>query len=157
MPSSNGSSKASFLLISAATAALLAAFAAPASAQSGAAPVTEVQASAAEDERAYRKDAAKHLYGKQAARIWKGRMPPLLHAVGVLQVELDQQGMVQNVTWMRAPNHAPDVMAEIEKMVRSAAPFPAPSKLGQKVTYTDVWLWHKSGRFQLDTLTEGQD
>jgi hypothetical protein len=25
------------------------------------------------------------------------------------------------------------------------------------VTYTDTWLWHQSGRFQLDTLTEGQD
>jgi hypothetical protein len=24
------------------------------------------------------------------------------------------------------------------------------------VTYTDVWLWDKSGNFQLDTLTEGQ-
>jgi protein TonB len=23
--------------------------------------------------------------------------------------------------------------------------------------WTDTWLWHKSGRFQLDTLTEGQD
>jgi hypothetical protein len=26
-----------------------------------------------------------------------------------------------------------------------------------KVTYTDTWLWDKSGHFQLDTLTEGQD
>jgi hypothetical protein len=26
-----------------------------------------------------------------------------------------------------------------------------------QVTYTDVWLWHQSGKFQLDTLTEGQD
>jgi len=25
-----------------------------------------------------------------------------------------------------------------------------------KVTYTDTWLWDKSGHFQLDTLTEGQ-
>jgi hypothetical protein len=25
-----------------------------------------------------------------------------------------------------------------------------------KVTYTDTWLWHSSGHFQLDTLTEGQ-
>jgi hypothetical protein len=25
-----------------------------------------------------------------------------------------------------------------------------------KVTYTDTWLWHKSGRFQLHTLSEGQ-
>ena len=29
------------------------------------------------------------------------------------------------------------------------------ARTGQ-VTYTDVWLWHKSGKFQLDTLTEGQ-
>ena len=32
----------------------------------------------------------------------------------------------------------------------------APARMG-KVVYTDTWLWHKSGRFQLDTLTEGQD
>ena len=47
-------------------------------------------------------------------------------------------------------------MAEIERMVKAAAPYPVPRHLSQ-VTYTDVWLWHKSGKFQLDTLTEGQD
>jgi hypothetical protein len=46
-------------------------------------------------------------------------------------------------------------MAEIERMVRQAAPYPAPTQLG-RVTYTDTWLWHRSGQFQLDTLTEGQ-
>jgi hypothetical protein len=25
------------------------------------------------------------------------------------------------------------------------------------VVYTDTWLWHISGKFQLDTLTEGQN
>jgi periplasmic protein TonB len=40
-------------------------------------------------------------------------------------------------------------------MIRQASPYPAPIKVG-KHTYTDTWLWHKSGRFQLDTLTEGQ-
>jgi hypothetical protein len=24
------------------------------------------------------------------------------------------------------------------------------------VTYRDIWLWDRSGNFQLDTLTEGQ-
>jgi hypothetical protein len=47
------------------------------------------------------------------------------------------------------------VVAEIERTVRQAAPYPAPVRLG-RVTYTDTWLWHKSGLFQLDTLTEGQ-
>jgi periplasmic protein TonB len=105
--------------------------------------------------REYRRDAAGHLYGLHANRIYKGKMPPLLYAVGVLQVEIDAQGRVLGTSWMRAPNHAPEVVAEIERTVRQAAPYPAPARLG-RVTYTDTWLWDKSGRFQLDTLTEGQ-
>ena len=82
-------------------------------------------------------------------------MPPLLHAIGVLQVDINATGAVTGLRWMRPPHHAPEVVAEIERSVRSAAPFPAPIKMG-RVTYTDTWLWDKSGRFQLDTLTEGQ-
>jgi protein TonB len=112
--------------------------------------------SLARNNKEYRKDAASHLYGMHAQRIYKGRMPPLLEAVGVLNVDIDQKGAVKSVNWMRAPKHAPQVMAEIERMVKSAAPYPVPKHLSQ-VTYTDTWLWHKSGQFQLDTLTEGQD
>jgi protein TonB len=66
------------------------------------------------------------------------------------------RAQVRSVSWMRAPKHAPEVIAEIERTVRAAAPFPVPARMG-RVVYTDTWLWHKSGRFQLDTLTEGQD
>jgi hypothetical protein len=120
-------------------------------------PVAAVpgKTSTANNARAYRRDAAGHLYGLNANRIYHGKMPPLLYAVGVLQVELDAQGRVLHTSWMRAPKHAPEVMAEIERTVRNAAPFPAPVAMG-RVTYTDTWLWHKSGKFQLDTLTEGQ-
>ena len=117
-------------------------------------PVSRV--SIARNAKDYRQDAARHLYEKQASRIFKGRLPPMLYAVGVLHVDIDRQGQVQALHWQRAPRHAPEVMAEIEKMVRAAAPYPAPRHMA-KVTYTDVWLWHKSGQFQLDTLTEGQD
>lgn len=112
--------------------------------------------SLARSSKEYRKDAAGHLYGTHAQRIYKGRMPPLLEAVGVLNVDIDHKGAVKSVNWMRAPKHVPQVMAEIERMVKSAAPYPVPKHLSQ-VTYTDTWLWHKSGKFQLDTLTEGQD
>ena len=104
----------------------------------------------------YRRDAARHLYARQPEKIYKGRLPAMLYAVGVLNVDIDRRGQVQNMHWMRAPRHAPEVMAEIEQMVRAAAPYPVPLHMA-KVTYTDVWLWHKSGQFQLDTLTEGQD
>lgn len=116
----------------------------------------ESRTSDARSEREYRQDAARHLYARNGHRIYKGRLPPMLYAVGVLDVELDRQGQVKRLHWRRAPRHAPEVMAEIERTVRSAAPFPAARRLGS-LTYTDVWLWHKSGRFQLDTLTEGQD
>ena len=110
----------------------------------------------ASNPRAYRADAASHLYGLNQGRIWKGRLPPMLYAIGVLEVEVDGGGQVRRLHWMRAPRHAPEVIAEIERTVRAAAPFPTPARMG-KVVYTDTWLWHKSGQFQLDTLTEGQD
>ena len=118
--------------------------------------ITTHRTSQAGSPKAYRADAASHLYGLNQDRIYKGRMPLLLYAVGVLQVEVDRNGNVEKMNWMRAPAHAPEVMKEIERTVRAAAPFPAPARMG-KVVYTDTWLWHKSGRFQLDTLTEGQD
>jgi hypothetical protein len=95
------------------------------------------------------------LYERNVKRVYRGKMPPLLYAVGVLQIEVDGMGLVTSTSWMRAPSHAPEVMAEIERTVRLAAPYPAPVRMG-RVTYTDTWLWHKSGLFQLDTLTEGQ-
>jgi hypothetical protein len=121
-----------------------------------AAPAADSRTSNASNPRAYRADAAAHIYGLNQERVYKGRMPPLLYAIGTLQVEVDGRGNVRDLHWMRAPKHAPEVVAEIERTVRAAAPFPAPARMG-KVVYTDTWLWHKSGRFQLDTLTEGQD
>jgi periplasmic protein TonB len=115
-----------------------------------------VRRSEATNPRAYRVDAATHIYELNRPRIWKGHMRPLLYAIGVLQVEVDGRGNVRDLHWMRAPRHAPEVVREIERTVRAASPFPAPARMG-KVVYTDTWLWDKSGRFQLDTLTEGQD
>ena len=111
--------------------------------------------SAAPTAQAYRKDAATHLYGLNRERIFQGKLPPQLYAIGVLQLDIDRGGKITRLHWMRAPKHAPEVVAEIERTVRSAAPFPAPSRMG-RVTYTETWLWDKSGRFQLDSLTEGQ-
>lgn len=143
----------------AAVAALMAACQSPppATPGPGGGPATgpAAAASAAGTARAYRQDAAQHLYGRNAERIYKGKLPPLLYAVGVLEVDIDRQGRVTRLNWMRAPRHAPEVIAEIERTVRAAAPYPAPARMG-RVTYVDTWLWDKSGHFQLDTLTEGQ-
>jgi periplasmic protein TonB len=171
-PTSNKSTGRSrrFSLIAAGVAVLLASCASPPppgpTQAPGPAPVTPPVAvpvpvepagkiSTAASAREYRRDAASHLYELNRHRIFKGKMPPLLQAVGVMQVELDARGNVRRIDWMRAPRHVPAVMAEIERTVRAASPFPAPRRMGG-VVYTDTWLWDKSGLFQLDTLTEGQ-
>ena len=109
----------------------------------------------ARDAKEYRKDAAKHIYQKFPHKIYSGKLPPMLKAVGVLDVVIGPDGRVQEMIWSRPPSHVPEVMADIENMVRSAGPFPAPIHM-RKVVYTETWLWHASNRFQLDTLTEGQ-
>ena len=91
----------------------------------------------------------------QAASLTPASVRRRLYAIGVFEVELSQGGRVGSTRWLRGPSHAPEVMAEIERLVRAAAPFPSPPGFG-RVQYVDTWLWDRSGRFQLDTLTEGQ-
>jgi hypothetical protein len=104
---------------------------------------------------AYKREAASHIYRKYPDRIHQGKLPPMLYAIGVLEIEVLPGGRVGSTRWLRGPSHAPEVMAEIERLVRAAAPFPSPGAFGL-VQYVDTWLWDRSGRFQLDTLSEGQ-
>ncbi len=42
------------------------------------------------------------------------------------------------------------------EMIKKASPFPAPPAAMGSVKYTEIWLVDNTGRFQLDSLTEGQ-
>jgi hypothetical protein len=130
-----------------ATCALLAAPALPAA--------TLQKVSTATDAKAYRVDGARHIYALYANQIYKGKLPPLVHAIVVVETELDAGGNVRDVKMIRVPTHAPDVTERVRKLIQQASPLPAPSRMGG-TKYFDVWLVDKSGRFQLDTLTEGQ-
>ena len=103
----------------------------------------------------YRRDAARHIYQRLQARIYKGKLPPMLKAVVVVDIHIEPSGQIGHIDWVRVPKHAPEVKQEIERAIIQSAPFPAPSH-SKRVLYTETWLLHKSGRFQLDTLTEGQ-
>ena len=110
--------------------------------------------SSADSPTAYKKDAARHLYAAYAKQIHKGKMPPLLYGIAIIETTIGPQGEVQDVRVVRQPAAA-EVAPWATQMIKAAAPFPAPAKMGS-VTYSDIWLVDKSGRFQLDTLTEGQ-
>lgn len=126
---------------------------APALAQSKAAVAASI--SSAETAKAYKMDAARHVYKAYPDKIYKGKLPPLVHAIVVLEVAVDAQGNVQDINTIRVPTHAPDVTVAVKDMIHRSSPMPAPARMGP-TKFTEVWLVDKSGRFQLDTLTEGQ-
>lgn len=107
--------------------------------------------------REYRLDVARHIYDSYPDRIFKGRLPPLIHAVVVLETTVDEQGRPREVKVIRGPSHAPDVTAAVREMTFRVGPLPLPTKLGSPIRFLEIWLVHKNGRFQLDALTEGQD
>jgi hypothetical protein len=112
-------------------------------------------ASPAQSQDDYRKDAARHLYGTYAAHVLKGMVPAYVYAVMVTETEVDAQGNVLGVRVVRAPSEADEVVPWVVAMIRRASPLPAPLHL-RGAFYVDIWLVDENGRFQLDTLTEGQ-
>jgi periplasmic protein TonB len=111
--------------------------------------------SEAEIEKEYRIDAARHIYSAYPMRIYKGKLPPLLYGVMMVETEIDAAGQVLNVNVIRKPAAA-EVGPWVVAMIRRAAPFPPPAKMAGGAKYMDIWLVDKSGQFQVDTLTEGQ-
>jgi protein TonB len=142
-----------------AVAALVLSAAGAASAQFAMAPAPTPNAalkpSSAHTAKAYRTDGAKHIYAMYGKHIYKGRMPPLLYGIAVVETEIDENGQVLDVNIIRKPAAA-EVGPWVVEMIKKSGPFPPPLQMG-RVRYTDVWLVHKSGKFQLDTLTEGQN
>ena len=109
-----------------------------------------------EVEQEFRIDAARHLYACFPMRVYRGKLPPLLYGVMMIETELDATGNVVNIHVVRKPA-ADEVAPWIIAMVKRAAPFPAPAKMaGGTVKYTETYFVDKSGLVQAFSLTEGQ-
>jgi hypothetical protein len=107
-------------------------------------------------EREFRIDAARHLYACYPMRVYRGKLPPLLYGVMMVEIELDTTGAVVNIGVVRKPA-ADEVAPWILAMIKRASPFPAPVKMtGPTVKFVEIFLVDKSGLFQADSLTEGQ-
>ena len=61
------------------------------------------RASEAEIEKEYRVDAAKHIYAAYPMRVFRGKLPPLLYSVMMVETEIDATGQVLNVNVVRKP------------------------------------------------------
>jgi protein TonB len=102
----------------------------------------------------YKRDAARHIYAAYGSRVWRGKLKPLLFGIAVVETHLDTDGRVIDVVMVRPPA-AKEVGPWVVQMIKRAGPFPRPAQIGM-TKFTEIWLVDKSGKFQLDSLTEGQ-
>jgi TonB family protein len=113
--------------------------------------------SATDVEQEFRIDAARHLYTCFPQRIYRGKLPPLLYGVMMVEVQLDPAGNVLDVSMVRKPA-ADEVAPWVLAMIRRASPYPAPQGMpGGTVRFTETFFVDKSGQFQAFSLTEGQN
>lgn len=112
-------------------------------------------ASDAQSEQEYRRDAARRVYDAFPQHVHKGKLPPLMYAIAITETDVDAEGHVTDVRLTREPAAAKEVGPWVVALLRSIGQFPAPARLA-KATYKEIWLVDKTGKFQVDTLTEGQ-
>ncbi len=102
----------------------------------------------------YRRDAARRVYESFPNHIHRGKLPPLMYAIAITEADIDASGRVIEVRMIREPAAAKEVGPWVVALLRKTQ-FPAPVRM-ERVTYREIWLVDKTGKFQVDTLTEGQ-
>lgn len=107
----------------------------------------------------YQKEVATAIVRSSANESFRGKLPPLLRSVVVLQISIDKQGMLPRVTMLRSNG-----FVELEKSaiaaVYRAAPYPVPGRSllagHSSITFTESFLFNNDGRFQVRTVAEQQ-
>lgn len=105
------------------------------------------------DARAYRADAARHIYQHFRPLVHRGPLPAALQDIAILETTIDEQGAVEKVEVVREPSSG-RATPWIVALIQAAQPYPVAALQG-RVVYRDTWLITNEGRFQLDAISEG--
>ena len=102
----------------------------------------------------YKVDVAQHVMRYNAAHTFSGRLPPMLPAVVVLRITVDNTGKLTEVAVQRSRDE--DASNVALASVRRAGPLPMPFNLatgpGRSLTFSETFLFNADYRFQLRTL-----
>ncbi len=106
----------------------------------------------------YKRDAARRIYFRNAARLFDGAPPPVLKSIVVLTIRTDAKGMPTRVQVMRSNGYR-DLEQVAIQSVHEASPLPIPHVAVLKkggVEYVETWLFRDDGRYQIRSLADAQ-
>lgn len=118
-------------------------------------PTTAAPASRTLD--AYKADVARHIMHRNPERIFDGRLPPMLPAIVVLNITVDEQGRLTDVQVQRSRDPGASEVALAS--LRRSGPLPRPDGLtlrGAAMTFSETFLFGEQYRFQLRSLSGAQ-
>jgi protein TonB len=102
----------------------------------------------------YKYLAAKHIMRHNSDHTFSGKLPPMLPAVVVLRITVDDTGRLSNVWVQRSRDD--DASRVAMDSVRRAGSMPRPFNLasgpGRSLTYSETFLFNHDYRFQIRTL-----
>lgn len=107
---------------------------------------------------AYKIDFARHVLSANAGNTFSGQLPPMLPAIVIVNISLDDNGNVTKAVVQRSRDQEASRVA-IASVLR-AAPYPKPARLlrsGRKLLeFSETFLFNADYRFQLRTLAGPQ-
>ena len=101
-----------------------------------------------------RRQAAQRLVAAHPGGSYMGRVPDVLLAIPVLEVELNADGSVRRIEVLRYPRQARDTVKIATDAIRRAAPYGNVSRLPKPWKFTETFLFDDARRFKPRTLDE---
>jgi protein TonB len=105
----------------------------------------------------YKTQVAQHVASHNRDRIFRGTLPPMLPAIVVLLITVDEEGQLHQVVVQRSRD--PDASEVALAAIRRSTPLPRPQQLAQadgKLTFTETFLFADSDHYQLRSLAGPQ-
>lgn len=102
----------------------------------------------------YKVRAAQRIHAAAAGETFSGPLPDPLRSIPVLQVNLNRDGTVRDITVLRTPRQSPETLQMAMRAIRRAAPFEPVGHLPRPWQFNETFLYNDDLKFQLRTLVE---
>jgi len=100
----------------------------------------------------FRLQAARRMVAANPNGTYVGRVPDVLLAIPVLEIELNADGSIRRIEVLRPPTQARDTMQLAIDAVRRAAPFGNVSRLPKPWKFAETFLFNDDRKFKPRTL-----
>lgn len=105
----------------------------------------------------YKTQVAQHVVQHNPGQTFSGKLPPMLPAIVVLEITVDENGGLRDVAVQRSRD--PDASQIALASMRRSTPLPRPQRLALRtgsLTFSETFLFDKDYRFQLRSLAGPQ-